>query len=229
MFVHRCGEMVHSFNKMICTAFNWVFICIWQCYNHAPCLCPKTQKKEKHAPIHTVHVMCCTYGMGGGFVITLLYRHLAGSHRLLQNMFPCCCRSLRDYVKRAMNPCLCHSHCHWLTCKGLYVPSPAHSSFPWTTPPVSWPKVQQLFAHIRKNRKSCATDLVSQKTYRLYKGSCSTGLSLCQWSLLEYSCQSVYLRGIKINCGVYPGKHNFLFFLANCSSEFIFTFMFFFF
>lgn len=110
--------MVHSFYRILCIALHWLLICICQ-YSRwgslsdddIPCLCPKVQKREKHAPIRTCDVLHVWNGWR--FVITLPYRHLAGSHGLLQNMFPCCCR-----LCQAGNEPLSHSQCHWLMCRG---------------------------------------------------------------------------------------------------------------
>lgn len=78
-----------------------------------------------------IHFLFLLHVCNGCRLIVLTYIHLAGLHRFLQNMFPCFCQSLKEYVMRTLN--LSHLQYLWLTCRAP-ICFPAHSSLPVALP-----------------------------------------------------------------------------------------------
>ena len=145
-----------------------------------PNACPQEPCKVKNCPCRCFPLHICTEQ----FVMAFAPYTLTSHHTMsCKTPLPCCCRSLKEWVTRALN--LIHSHYLWLTWGALTCIPCTHCSWQ-ATPLLTWPKVQQTF-HKQQGKGGCAIYPICPKGSLYIKRYLLRRLETSLWwrSLLE--------------------------------------------
>lgn len=163
------SDLHYNFLKINC---KWLWIFITGLRMQSPFLIMFSQSVTVYSGTlkskTCIHFLFLLHVCNGCRLIVLTYIHLAGLHRFLQNMFPCFCQSLKEYVMRTLN--LSHLQYLWLTCRAP-ICFPAHSSLPVALPLTHLTRGSTNFLKTSGEKK--VAPLISFPKGCLYKGTCA--------------------------------------------------------